>query len=263
MYVRLLLAAVSSVLAFSTAPAQSPVTSSQARSPADAMASRWHVAAFEATFPEFSRKTVPLSEAARMLVTVQKGEPLGPGVAWYGPSQRRHDWPWLAERFDANHDGRIAADERSAFEEALSAIDRDRDGFITAADLDWSERSPWVQQEALALRIFRQIDRDGNGKITTQEMQSHFDRSAGSKGFWTPADLRDGLLAERGRGKKAYADYWVGSLFAGDLGSPFEGPRVGHEAPDFTLTSASGDKPITLSQFRGEKPVVLIFGSFT
>jgi peroxiredoxin len=34
-------------------------------------------------------------------------------------------------------------------------------------------------------------------------------------------------------------------------------------APDFTLPLQNGKGEITLSQFRNEKPVVLIFGSFT
>jgi cytochrome oxidase Cu insertion factor (SCO1/SenC/PrrC family) len=37
--------------------------------------------------------------------------------------------------------------------------------------------------------------------------------------------------------------------------------KVGDKAPDFTLTSTTGEK-ISLSQFRGEKPVVLFFYIF-
>ena len=37
--------------------------------------------------------------------------------------------------------------------------------------------------------------------------------------------------------------------------------KVGDEAPDFTLSSTTGDK-ISLSQFRGNKPVVLFFYIF-
>jgi hypothetical protein len=40
-------------------------------------------------------------------------------------------------------------------------------------------------------------------------------------------------------------------------------PRTGDLAPDFTLTDSSGTGTITLSNFRGVKPVALIFGSFT
>jgi cytochrome oxidase Cu insertion factor (SCO1/SenC/PrrC family) len=34
--------------------------------------------------------------------------------------------------------------------------------------------------------------------------------------------------------------------------------KVGDSAPDFTLEAAD-DTPVTLSQFRGQKPVVLVF----
>lgn len=40
-------------------------------------------------------------------------------------------------------------------------------------------------------------------------------------------------------------------------------PRVGDLAPDFELTDASEQHQVRLSDFRGQKPVALIFGSFT
>ena len=42
-----------------------------------------------------------------------------------------------------------------------------------------------------------------------------------------------------------------------------EAPRTGDLAPDFTLFDISGENSITLSNFRGKKPVALVFGSFT
>lgn len=39
--------------------------------------------------------------------------------------------------------------------------------------------------------------------------------------------------------------------------------RVGDLAPDFTLVTGDGKGKVTLSEFRGKKPVVLIFGSYT
>jgi len=40
-------------------------------------------------------------------------------------------------------------------------------------------------------------------------------------------------------------------------------PKAGDLAPDFTLSDISGNGSVTLSDFRGKKPVVLMFGSFT
>jgi hypothetical protein len=40
-------------------------------------------------------------------------------------------------------------------------------------------------------------------------------------------------------------------------------PKNGDPAPDFLLLDISGENPVRLSEFKGDKPVALIFGSFT
>ena len=40
-------------------------------------------------------------------------------------------------------------------------------------------------------------------------------------------------------------------------------PKAGDPAPDFTLSSPDGARTVTLSTFRGKRPVVLVFGSYT
>ena len=40
-------------------------------------------------------------------------------------------------------------------------------------------------------------------------------------------------------------------------------PNIGDKAPDFELRDIQGENPIRLSDFQGQMPVVLIFGSFT
>ena len=82
-------------------------------------------------------------------------------------------------------------------------------------------------------------------------------------------------LAEEAKGRMANEDY------RDILGRPGNGPNVGEMAPDFNLMPLkfyefgideqeitkenAGDlyKPVRLSDFRGHKPVVLIFGSYT
>jgi hypothetical protein len=39
--------------------------------------------------------------------------------------------------------------------------------------------------------------------------------------------------------------------------------KVGDPAPDFTLPTVDGKDAVTLSAFRGKRPVVLIFASYT
>jgi peroxiredoxin len=40
-------------------------------------------------------------------------------------------------------------------------------------------------------------------------------------------------------------------------------PKVGDTAPDFELSDSGGENPVRLSDYRGKRPVALIFGSFT
>ena len=40
-------------------------------------------------------------------------------------------------------------------------------------------------------------------------------------------------------------------------------PSAGDMAPDFTLYGIDGMDSVTLSEFRGKKPVALVFGSYT
>jgi len=40
-------------------------------------------------------------------------------------------------------------------------------------------------------------------------------------------------------------------------------PKVGEAAPDFSLLTLDGKQTVKLSQHKGDKPVVLVFGSFT
>ena len=40
-------------------------------------------------------------------------------------------------------------------------------------------------------------------------------------------------------------------------------PEAGDMAPDFELRDATGQHSVRLSDFQGQKPVALIFGSFT
>jgi hypothetical protein len=244
-----------------TARGQS-VTSKDAPSPAAEVERLWKAAKLQAA--DFDRlDPKQRSEALRMLVTVQRGEKLASGVGWYDPSRWRYDWAWLAGRFDANRDGQVTRAELAVEPDLYPRLDRDRSGVVTRDDLDWSEQSAWVRRDEQALIVFRTIDRDGDGRATEAELQAYFKRLAGEKGYLNTEDLRGALGVERGGGKKANQELWLRCLIEGDLGSPFPGPRVDELAPDFTLATEDGKKTVTLSDYRGKKPVVLIFGSFT
>jgi hypothetical protein len=40
-------------------------------------------------------------------------------------------------------------------------------------------------------------------------------------------------------------------------------PKLGDMAPNFELRDVNGENPLKLTDFRGSKPVALVFGSFT
>jgi EF hand len=246
-----------------------PVTSTEAAPPGPAQARLWLKALFQEPLFECCPDSLPRSELVRMLSAVRGGRKLGPGVGWYGPSRWRHDWAWLAGRYDADRDGRVTRAELGGPADFFARLDRDRDGAVTAEDLDWSERSTFVREEARALRLFRAMDADGNGDVSREEWQAFFKGVAGGKAGFTPEELRQAVFPPepgrggKGKGKKVRPEVWLRCLLDGDLGSPFAGPAIGQEAPDFTLPAHDGKGRVTLSQFRGKRPVVLIFGSFT
>ncbi len=159
-------------------------------------------------------------EAAAMYDAILQGQMSG-GQGWFQPSQSRLGWNWLVQRFDADRDGKISAEEFTGPLAIWERLDRNRDGALTAADFDW-----WPPRRATAPA--------------------------------RPAGKPAGKSAERPDRAMLLA-----GLFNGEIGSPYEGPRVGQLAPCFTLPTVDGKNSIALRDHLGKKPVVLVFGSFT
>jgi hypothetical protein len=208
-----------------------------------------------------------------MIVT--KGADMGPTDGWFHPSQSRYGWDWLKAR-DKDDNGSISPEELRAPAELFRRLDRNRDGAIKPDDLDWSPQSAYLRQQAAARRRFTMMDSNSNGKISKEEWDAFFARAAKDKGALTLEDLSDALdppppAPPKDKAGKSKPPVSAGpsrrtllaGLFTGELGSRFEGPRVGDVAPDFTLKTHDGKGEFTLSKLRGEKPVVLVFGSFT
>jgi hypothetical protein len=187
---------------------------------------------------------------------------------WYHASISRYTWAWFASRYDGNGDGTILRAEFTGPITVWERLDRDHDGVIAATDFDWSERSAWYQMARQGSRRFDMIDSDGNGRITSEEWQEYFAVVADGKDHLTNDDLRDAMFVNAERPRSRFATFAdrvdrFKVILNGDIGSMFEGPGLGAPAPDFTLTSHDHRSVVRLSEHRGNKPVVLIFGSFT
>ncbi len=210
-------------------------------------------------------------EAVRMVTAILQGSDMGPGDGWFLPGQSRYGWDWLARRFDGDGDGAISADEFAGPAELFERLDRDRNGAVQRDDFDWSDSSPFVKQQYQAGQWFSRIDTSSNGRIAPEEWQRFFEKLAGEKGFISRDDLRAGLfppppkvfVAPPSAPQGPTPEMLLKGILSGELGSLREGPAIDQRAPDFELPTEDGEKSIRLSSFRGDKPVVLVFGSFT
>jgi hypothetical protein len=207
-------------------------------------------------------------EAVRMLAAVLRGSQMGPGDGWFGPGESRYSWKWLVERCGVDPTkGGIARDSFSGTEGYFLRLDRNKDGSISRDDLDWSDRNPYLQASNMVGRMFRKLNTEANGRLTKEELLSFFDKAAGGKDHLSVDDFRDALLGGMfGRSKPSDAPsppVLIRGLFAGELGSMNEGPKLNERAPDFTLKTVDGKETVQLAKMVGPKPVVLIFGSFT
>jgi hypothetical protein len=218
--------------------------------------------------PRLLVKDIRYPEIMQMLWAVANGSQMGPGEGWFHPGTSRYSWKWLAARYDPKKKGRITRQEFKGPGALFDRLDRNHDGVLTADDFDWSERSPFLRQNQMADMWFYRLDTNSNGRISKEEWDSFFARAAKGKKYVTPEDLRAALAPPaRPSGSKGGGGpsplILVKGLLSGELGSFHEGPGLGDPAPDFQLPTPDGKKRYRLSQFRGKKPVVLIFGSFT
>ena len=225
-------------------------------------------------------------EWADMAISILKEDNagMGQGNGWFKGSQLRYGFPWLQKNIDVDGDKQITAGEASAFlsKEQFGVLDRDRSGVLTGEDFDWSKGSP-VFQDDPASDVFYRLDVDSNGRVTKEELLKFFDERASDVPFLTTEDLRDGLglrkktgqqpTQQRGAPPDSVRLQFLNQLLDGQMGFLKEGPQVDSDAPDFDLPLMTLDKKelefslsderIQLSNEKGKRPVVLIFGSFT
>lgn len=205
-------------------------------------------------------------ESVRMLLAIARGSMMGPGEGWFGPADSRFSWDWLARKTGVESPA-IPTEKFAGPAHWFARLDRNKDGRITPDDLDWSDENPWVQQAYFVNRLFRRVDPTGDGKLTRDEWLAFFEKAAGGKDFLASEDLRDALLGGMSGsflpGDAPSPDMLIRGLFAGEIGSLNEGPKLNEQAPDFALKTFDGARVVRLGEIVGQKPVVLTFGNFT
>jgi thiol-disulfide isomerase/thioredoxin len=221
-------------------------------------AAEWLEKAFQGT---------EMPESVRMLVAIARGSQMGPGEGWFGPASARYDWKWLAAANGSEGTQEVTEQHFRGSKQDFARLDRNQDGRITASDLDWSDRNPYVQQFNFIIRLFRRMDRKGDGQLTREEFTALFDQAAAGRDYVTSADLAETLLAgfgsAPGPGGEPTPEMLARGLFRGEIGSLNAGPALNAAAPDFSLKTHDGQQTIRLNELRGPKPIVLVFGNFT
>ncbi len=205
-------------------------------------------------------------------------------------------WSFLKKKYDADGDGTVSRAEYDRGDEQFARLDRNHDGRLTGEDFGRG-RAGMMAQMALA-RYFQADDKPGELKL--EEIGQTFAKADANKdGVLSMAEFE--LLAESapqpgGRTLPAARLYRAlvtaadgddsGTVTQAELEAFFRardsnndgvwtmsgrgrgdpratGAKEGTVAPDFTLRPPGSGKAVTLSSFRGKRPVVLIFGSYT
>jgi hypothetical protein len=193
--------------------------------PAPNLESRWAEAIGLQLLYSASNYNGKRPESVAMIDAILE-EKMGPGQGWFQPSQTRLGWKWLASRMDADGDGQVTPDEFLGPADFFKRLDRNGDGVLTSADFDWSLKPPSTPPKDARTGDDKPGPAKSSGGMPSREM----------------------LLQ---------------GLFNGEIGSPYEGPRVGQRAPRFVLPTHDGMRTVALADHIGRKPLVLIFGSLT
>ena len=237
-------------------------TTKQAKPPQDELSVEAQAIAAEL------RGTLPAdSEAIAMLNDILEGSHLSADDGWFPLAKAKSlfDWSYVQAKYDQDADGEVTIEELKVSEDDFARLDRDGDQALKESDLTFKENSLAASP---SLQMFFMGDRDANGKLTKEEFAGLFEMLAGEGSDYLALDeLRDQLApappgARDKRADRPSRSTLVQALKSQEIGSLQSGPKVGEQAPDFTLQDLQGNE-VTLSKEVGDKPIVLIFGNFT
>ncbi len=201
-------------------------------------------------------------------------------------------WTFIQQRYDKDSNGQVTVEEYARGKVQFLNYDTDRDGVLTEKDFP---DEAWYN--GFGSGVAREADLNRNREVTAEEWQAYLDRlDADKDGEMTQDEFgrvyspvmvaRMSIVAlsydQDMDGKVTREDY---AMLFGDLDRNKDGvlrgaellskagvgtrprrpaPAVGEIAPDFELPLAdNAEKTVRLSSFRGNKPVALIFGSYT
>lgn len=211
-------------------------------------------------------------------------------------------WSHLAARYDKDRDGKITPEERGRDEAGFERLDKDKDGVLTEADFAQVDRMYQMIAQMTLMRYFQDDDaprdlhrtelqaafkrHDANedGVLSQAELAAARKAHAaaaegGARKMPTGVDPYRALLAVADQDKsgtvartelEAFFDArddgdgkWEPRMPGAGRTRPPGGVAPGEPAPDFSLRPPNGGAAITLSQFKGKRPVALVFGSYT
>ena len=247
------------------------------RAPATDPPARPAVAPSSQTSPGFSGAAV-LEKAwpdhpewlAMLADILVKGERLSGSDGWFrkGVAQTRFNWKSTRTALDANGDDSISLAEFSGPDADFAHLDRNRDGILNAPDFDFTAQGPGT---AAASMLFNRADKDGNGKVTRDELDALFAATdSNGLGFLSLADFQEsfdrrspGLRGSPGGPDGPTRWTFLRTFLRKEMGPYPAGPALNELAPDFTLKRVNSQDEVALSQVVGPKPVVLVFGNYT
>jgi len=219
----------------------------------------------------------------------------GPGR---GPQSGGDAWKLIAERYDADANDEVSAEEYPRGADRFANLDRNKDGVLTSAD--FGGRRPRDMSKRAIGHMLGLGDIDNNGEVSAEEWKAFLAALGADEGGVIPAEAMASWMPSRGgrRGGRPggrgmppmtmmLARNDDGVVGLDDLTAIFEEadvdangnltkselaargaraglPQRGDPAPDFELAFASDPtKTVKLSSFVSDKPVALVFGSYT